>query len=95
MHLLVDTCLRQSPPPMSIRQGLKQVLTRWMPTRLRKLWADLLPRRGHPNVRKKTTDDLEIVAKQGGGFTVLKAWVVERTLAWLMNFRRLPETMRY
>lgn len=33
-----------------------------------------------------------IVGRQGGPFKVLpKRWVVERTLAWLMNFRRLSK----
>ena len=42
-----------------------------------------------PTSKRRTNIDLEVVAKQGSGFTVLKRrWVVERTLAWLMNFRR-------
>ena len=33
--------------------------------------------------------DLEVVANQGSGFVVIpRRWVVERTFAWLMNFRR-------
>jgi putative transposase len=33
--------------------------------------------------------DLEVIAKPGKGFTLLKRrWVVERTFAWLLNFRR-------
>ena len=33
--------------------------------------------------------DLEVVAKPAAGFAVLpRRWVVERTFAWLVNFRR-------
>ena len=40
-------------------------------------------------LKKTHKIDLEVVAKQGSGFTLLKRrWVVERTFAWLMNFRR-------
>ena len=61
------------------REGLKQVLTRLKATgvaRLRKLWADGLPRRGHPNVGGQPKKDAKIDLV--GGFTVLKRrWVVE------------------
>ena len=101
-HLLVDTSglLRQvvvTAADVDDRDGLKQVLTRLKATgvaRLRKLWADggyqgAAIRTWVANRKKTHKIDLEIVAKQGGGFTVLKRrWVVERTLAWLMNFRR-------
>ena len=101
-HLLVDTSglLRQvvvTAADIDDRDGLKQVLTRLGASgvaRLRKLWVD----GGYQGKairtwvadRKKTHKiDLEVVAKQGLGFTLLKRrWVVERTLAWLMNFRR-------
>lgn len=101
-HLLVDTSglLRQvvvTAADVDDRDGLQQVLSRLGASgvaRLRKLWAD----GGYQGEairtwvadRKKTHKiDLEVVAKQGPGFTLLKRrWVVERTLAWLMNFRR-------
>ena len=101
-HLLVDTSglLRQvvvTAADIEDRDGLKQVLTRLRASgvaRLRKLWGDG-GYRGDPirtwvaNVKKTHKIDLEVVAKQGPGFTVLKRrWVVERTFAWLMNFRR-------
>ena len=79
------------------REGLKQGLTRLKAAgvvRLRKLWADggyqgEAIRTGVANRKKTHKIDLEVVAKQGPGFTVLKRrWVVKRTLAWLMNFRR-------
>ncbi len=79
------------------RAGLKQVLTRYQATgtpRLRKLWGDggyrgAAIRTWVANLKKTHKIDLEIVAKQGPGCTVLKRrWVVERTWAWLMNFRR-------
>ena len=83
------------------RDGLKQVLTRYSTPdvpRLRKLWVDggyrgaieaIRSERWVADLKKTHKIDLEVVAKQGGGFTVLKRrWVVERTFAWLMNFCR-------
>ena len=101
-HLLVDTSglLRQvvvTAADVGDRDGLKQVLTRLGASgvaRLRKLWADggyqgEAIRTWVADVKKTHKIDLEVVAKQGPGFTLLKRrWVVERTLAWLMNFRR-------
>ena len=101
-HLLVDTLglLRQvvvTAADIDDRDGLKQVLTRLRApgvARLRKLWGDggyrgEAIRTWVANQKKTHKIDLEVVAKQGSGFTVLKRrWVVERTLAWLMNFRR-------
>ncbi len=101
-HLWVDTLglLRQvvvTAADVEDRDGLKPVLTRYSALgvpRLRKLWVDG-GYRGDPirtwvaNVKKTHKIDLEVVAQQGSGFTILKRrWVVERTLAWLMNFRR-------
>ena len=41
------------------------------------------------DLKKTPKIDLEVVAKEGTGFTLLKRrWVVERTFAWLSNFRR-------
>ena len=101
-HLLVDTSglLRQvvvTAADVDDREGLKQVLTRLGASgvaRLRKLWAD----GGYQgeaiqtwvaDVKKTHKIHLEVVAKQGDGFEVIpRRWVVERTFAWLMNFRR-------
>ena len=106
-HLLVDTLglLRAvvvTAADVDDRDGLKQVLTRYSSPdvpRLRKLWVD----GGHQGaairtwvaeLKKTHKIDLEVVAKQGPGFTLLKRrWVVERTLAWLMNFRRQCERL--
>ena len=101
-HLLVDTSglLREvvvTAANVDDRDGLKQVLTRYSTPdvpRLRKLWVDggyqgEAIRTWVANLKKTHKIDLEVVAKQGGGFTLLKRrWVVERTFAWLMNFRR-------
>ena len=101
-HLVVDTSglLRQvvvTAADVDDREGLKQGLTRLGASgvaRLRKLWADggyqgEAIRTWVANLKKTHKIDLEVVAKQGRGFTVVKRrWVVERTLAWLMNFRR-------
>ncbi len=101
-HLLVDASglLRQvvvTAADVSDRDGLQQVLTRLGTSgvaRLRKLWGDggyrgEAIRTWVANLKKTHKIDLEVVAKQGPGFTVLKRrWVVERTLAWVMNSRR-------
>ena len=101
-HLLVDTSglLRAvvvTAADVDDRDGLKQVLTRYSTPdvpRLRKLWVDggyqgEAIRTWVAELKKTHKIDLEVVAKQGPGFTLLKRrWVVERTLAWLMNFRR-------
>ena len=101
-HLLVDTLglLREvvvTAADVDDRDGLKQVLTRYSSPdvpRLRKLWVDggyqgEAIRTWVAELKKTHKIDLEVVAKQGPGFTLLKRrWVVERTLAWLMNFRR-------
>jgi transposase len=101
-HLWVDTLgwirpVEVTAADVGDRDGLKRVLTRYVAPglpRLRKLWvnggsagADL---KGWVADLKKTHKiDLEVVAKQGNGFTPLKRrWVVERTFAWLMNVRR-------
>ncbi len=101
-HLLVDPSglLRQvvvTAADVEDREGLKQVLTRLKAAgvaRLRKLWVDggyqgEAIRTWVANQKKTHKIDLEVVAKQGNGFTPLKRrWVVERTFAWLMNVRR-------
>ena len=101
-HLLVDTSglLRQgvvTATDVDDRDGLKQVLTRLGTAgaaRLRKLWADggyqgEAIRTWVAKQKKTHKIDLEVVAKQGNGFEVVpRRWVVERTFAWLMNFRR-------
>ena len=101
-HLLVDTSglLRQvvvTAADVDDRAGLKQMLTRLGAAgmaRLRKLWADggyqgEAIRTWVAKQKKTHKIDLEVVATQGDGFTVVKRrWVVERTFAWLMNFRR-------
>ena len=101
-HLLVDTSglLRQvvvTAADVDDREGLKQVLTRLGASgvsRLRKLWVDggyqgEAIRTWVAEVKKTHKIDLEVVANQGAGFAVVpRRWVVERTFAWLMNFRR-------
>ena len=43
-------------------------------------------------VKKELRLSLTISVKKEGGFTVLpKRWIVERTFAWLGNFRRLAK----
>ena len=62
--------------------------------RLRKVWVD----GGHryddlktwvAQLKQTHKVDLEVVKEKGTGFTVLpRRWVVERTFAWLLNYRR-------
>ncbi len=62
---------------------------------IEKIWADGTYRGGFIDwVHKKTEAVLEIVKRDDGekGFKVLpKRWVVERTFAWLGNYRRLSK----
>jgi transposase len=80
--------------------GLKAVLGAYFATgvqRLRKVWVDG-DYRGDDRktwvaqLKQTHKIDLEVVKKKGAGFTVLpRRWVVERTLAWLLNYRRHPK----
>ena len=74
-----------------------EVLTAYFSTgvkRLKKLWVDsgysAETLHGWVAALKQTHKiDLEVVAKTGPGFQVLpRRWVVERTFAWLLNYRR-------
>ena len=100
-HLLVDTeghlieCV-VTAASTSDADGLKTVLNTYFSPkvpRLRKLWVDGGYRgealREWVAKKKKTHKiDLEVVSKQGPGFEVLpRRWVVERTFAWLLNYR--------
>ena len=101
-HLLVDTlglilCVVVTAADAGDRSGLMGLLRRYFARgvqRLRKLWVD-----GNysgasltawvKSLKKTHTIDLEVVERQGSGFQVVKRrWVVERTFAWLFNFRR-------
>ena len=101
-HLLVDTLgliigVWVTAADGGDRAGLMHLLTTYFFTgvkRLRKLWVD----GGYSgetlqawvaDLKQTHKIDLEVVAKPGQGFTLLKRrWVVERTFAWLLNFRR-------
>ena len=101
-HLLVDTlgliwrvCVTAAD--CGDRDGLMEVLSAYFATgvqRLKKLWVDGgysgETLKGWVASLKQTHKiDLEVVAKTGSGFTVLpRRWVVERTFAWLLNYRR-------
>ena len=79
------------------RAGLMGVLQSYFSTgvkRLKKLWVD----GGYAGEAVKAwvgglkhthKIDLEVVQRAGKGFEVLpRRWVVERTFAWVLNFRR-------
>lgn len=104
-HLLVDPlglilAVFVSPANCQDRDGLKHVLKRYFATgmtRLRKLWVDGAYR-GETlktwvaNQKRTYKIDLEVVERTGKGFQVVKRrWVVERTFAWLLNYRRLSK----
>lgn len=101
-HLLVDTLgliLRVvvTPADTGDREGLIGLLQAYFALgvqRLRKLWVD-----GGYNgeelkawvrsLKQTHKLDLEVVESQGPGFQLVKRrWVVERTFAWLLNYRR-------
>lgn len=101
-HILVDTLgliltVLVTPANEGERSGLKRLLRDYFShgiTRLRKIWVD----GGYSgsaiadwvNRLKKTWRIvLEVSEKEGKGFHVVKKrWVVERTFAWIGNFRR-------
>ena len=101
-HIFVDTlgillAVVVTSANTNDRDGYTKLLGRYLKkgvTRLRKIWAD----KGYsgPSLKfiteiTKATHkiDLEIKEREGKGFSVVrKRWVVERTFAWLINFRR-------
>ena len=101
-HLLVDTLgliwsVWVTPADRGEREGLMVLLWAYFADgvkRLHKLWVD----QGYDGqalkawvaaVKQTHKIDLEVVAKEGPGFVLLKwRWVVERTFAWLLNYRR-------
>ncbi len=101
-HLLVDTlglimgvCVTAAN--IGDRDGLMRVLKAYFSSgvqRLRKIWVDGgysgEPLKAWVSALKKTHKiDLEVVEHDGSGFQLVKRrWVVERTFAWLFNYRR-------
>lgn len=101
-HIFVDTLglilsVIVTPANEGDRNGLKRLLYDYFSkgvNRLRKIWVD----GGYSgsslsewvrNLKKTHRIDLELSEKEGKGFNVVKKrWVVERTLAWIFNFRR-------
>ena len=101
-HCLVDTLgliveVWVAPANTLDPTGLKAVFGAYFATgvqRLRKVWVDG-DYRGDDlktwvaQLKQTHKINLEVVKKKGTGFTVLpRRWVVERTLAWLLNYRR-------
>lgn len=100
-HLLVDTeghileCV-VTAASTSDADGLKELLRRYFASKvqpLKKLWGDG-GYRGQAlkdwvaQVKKTHKIDLQVVSKQGPAFEILpRRWVVERTFAWLSNYR--------
>ena len=101
-HLLVDTLgliigVWVTAADTGDRAGLMGLLTTYFSSgvqRLRKLWVD----GGYSGealkawvraLKKTHTIDLEVVEHDGPGFQLVKRrWVVERTFAWVFNYRR-------
>ena len=88
-HVLVDTIglvmrILVTAADCDDRDGLRGLLSAYFAggvQRLKKLWVAAL--------KHSHKIDLEVVAKPAAGFAVLpRRWVVERTFAWLVNFRR-------
>lgn len=101
-HLLVDTqglviSVKVTSASMTDRGGACELLRHTDPlkrARLRRVYAD----QGYSGklrewTKKKLGIELEVVRRQQRGvFQVLpKRWIVERTFAWLVNFRRLAK----
>ncbi len=101
-HILVDTLgliigVVVTAADTGDREGLMKLLTAYFAEgaqRLKKLWVD----GGYSGEALKAwvaglkathKVDLEVVEREGKGFAVLpRRWVVERTFAWLFNYRR-------
>jgi putative transposase len=101
-HVLVDTlglilAVVVTAANVSDQKGFKALLTDYFTAgvrRLRKLWVDGgysgLPLAAWVLGLKRTHKvRLEVVEREGQGFHLVKRrWVVERTLAWVFNYRR-------
>ncbi|SLM30782.1 transposase [Desulfamplus magnetovallimortis] len=101
-HILVDTLglilsVIVTPANEGDRNGLKNLLTDYFSngiSRLRKIWVDggysgSALKEWVRKLKKTHQIDLEVSEKEGKGFNVVKKrWVVERTFAWIYNFRR-------
>lgn len=101
-HVLVDTlglilAVVVTAANTSDQRGFKALLTDYFTAgvrRLRPLWVDGgysgLPLANWVLGLKQTHKvRLEVVEREGQGFQVVKRrWVVERTLAWVFNYRR-------
>jgi putative transposase len=101
-HFLVDTIgvligVLVTAADSGDREGLMGLLTAYFSTgvkRLKKLWVDGgysgEPLKAWVAALKATHKiDLEVVQRDGKGFAVLpRRWVVERTFAWVLNYRR-------
>jgi len=101
-HFLVDTLglilgVLVTAADTGDREGLRGLLTASFSTgvkRLKKLWVDGgytgdALRSWVAGLKATHKIDLEVVQRQEKGFAVLpRRWVVERTFAWVVNFRR-------
>ena len=101
-HLLVDTLglileVLVTPADWGEREGLRGLLLAYFADgvkRLKKLWVDggyagEALKAWVASLKQTHKIDLEVVEKEGPGFVLLKwRWVVERTFARLLNYRR-------
>ena len=103
-HVLVDTLgliitVVVTAADVTDARGARSVMERWWASgqrRLRKVWADsAYAKEGFGawlrGLKASFKIDLEVTGTQKGrGFQVIAhRWVVERTFAWLFNYRRL------
>ena len=104
-HLIVDTeglVLKAFVTEANYQDGtvahwLIDVLVQLYP-RLKKIWADAAYRGQFVDRAAQHGIDVEIVLRSDDqqGFVVLpRRWVVERTFAWLGNYRRLSKDYEY
>ena len=107
-HLLVDTlglivAVVVTAANVDDRQGLRALFNSYFAegvTRLRKLWVDGGYRAEWLHtwvwgLKRTHKIDLEVVEHTGQGFRVAPhRWVVERTFAWLLNYRRIAVIMK-
>ena len=105
-HVLVDTLgliwgVLVTEADMTDREGAIRLLlmVRGLCSRLKRIWADGMYRGEFIEwVKRLCGWTVEVILRSDNaqGFQVVpKRWIVERTFAWLLNFRRLDKDYEY